>query len=94
MIPLPPERLGSESLDHDIDRQPVEPGAEGRLAAKASELLPDADEDILRELVGVASAGHAPDETVDLRQVGAIEALEGADVPARGKRHVIRRVRS
>ena len=69
VIPLPPQRLGPESLDDDVDRQPVEPGAEGRLAAKAAELLPDADEDILRELVGVASAGHPPDETVDLRQV-------------------------
>ena len=47
----------------------MQPGAERRVAAEAAELLPDAHEDVLRQLVGVASAGHPADEAVHPGQV-------------------------
>ena len=56
------------------------------------ELLPDPDEDILCELVGVASGSHPPHEAVHLRQVRAIELLERADISRRGGSHVIVRI--
>src|SRR5829696_3178685 len=49
VVPLAPGRLGPESLDHDVDGEPVKPGAEGRVAAKCGELLPDTDENVLRQ---------------------------------------------
>ena len=52
------------------------------------ELLPDADEDILRQLVHVPAARHPSHETVHLRQMCAIELLERTHVPSRGTRHV------
>ena len=56
---------------------------------KRAELLPDADEDVLRQLVGVAPAGHAAHEAVDAGRCVAIELLERADVSRRGARHVV-----
>ena len=65
-MPLPAHGLGPEAFDHDVDREPMQPGAERRVAAKAGELLPDAHEDVLRQLVGVprprssGARGRAP----------------------------------
>ena len=85
MQPLPARRVGPEALDDDVDREAVQPGGERRVAAEAAELLPDADEDVLRQLVGVAAARHPPDEAVHARQVRAVEPLERADVSRRGQ---------
>ena len=56
---------------------------------KRPELLPDADEDVLRELVGVAAAGHPAHEAVHARQVRVIHPLERRHVSRRGQRHVV-----
>ena len=53
-----------------------------------AELLPEPDEDVLRELVGVAPGRHPADEAVHARQVRAIHGLERARVSRRGTRHV------
>src|SRR5207237_10220094 len=72
----------------------VQPGREGGLAAEGRQLLPDAHEHVLRELVGVASAGHAPHEAVHARQVSPVELLERAYVSRCGTGHVRSRLRS
>ena len=33
--------VGAEAFDHDVDREPVQPGGERRVAAKGAELLPE-----------------------------------------------------
>src|SRR5947208_12203753 len=58
--PLAPQRLRSETFDDDIDGEPMEPGGEGRVAAERAELLPDANEYVLRHLIGVPTARHPP----------------------------------
>ena len=57
----------------------------------ARELLPHPDEDVLRDLVGIAPAGHPPDQAVHARQVRVIDPLERGHVPLRGERHVVSR---
>ena len=94
MQPLRRAAVGPEALDHHVDREPVQPGPERRVAAEGPELLPDAHEDVLRQLVGVAAAGHAADEAVHARQVQLVQLLEGADVARRGLLHTVRRRRS
>ena len=92
MQPLPPHRVAAEALDDDVDGEAVQPGRERGVAAKRSELLPDAHEDVLREFVGVAAAGHPPDEAVHARQVRAIDLFERPHVPRRGAGHVRERL--
>ena len=91
--PLPAGGVGAEAFDDDVDREPVQPGPERGIAAKASELLPDADEDVLGQFVGVAAAGHAPDQAVNARQMNVVELFERADVAVRGLLDAIRRGR-
>ena len=91
--PLPPDGVGPEAFDHDVDREPVQPGPERRVAAKASELLPDADEDVLGQFVGVPAGRNAPYEAVNTGQMSGVELFECADVPARGPLDAVRRRR-
>ena len=77
-------RVGSAGQDH-IHRQPVQPGAEGRLSAKGAQLLPHADEHVLRHLIRVFLAQHSADQAVDPRDVRPVEPLEGVGIPAGGQ---------
>ena len=72
-------------LQHQVDRQPVQPGAEGRLAAKAPELLPRPDEHVLGQLLGVGIRDHAAHQGMHPVHVHPVQPLEGAAVPALGE---------
>ena len=87
--PAPGHRLRPEALDHHVHRQPVQPGPERRGAPESGELVPGADEDVLRHFVGIAPGGHPPHQAVHLREVGSIQRFEGAHVSSRGGRHVV-----
>ena len=91
--PLTAGSVGPEAFDHHVDRETVQPGPERRVAAKASELLPDANEDVLGQLVGVPASGHAPDQAVNARQMNAVQLFERADVAVRGLLDAVRRGR-
>jgi hypothetical protein len=67
----------------------VKPGAKGGIAAEGAELLPDANEDVLRELVGIPTAGHPAYEAVHLRQIVLIQPLKRAHISPRGQGHVV-----
>ena len=86
--PAAPDLLGTEAFDHHVHGEAMQPGGERRVAAKRAELLPQPDEDILGELVGVAPGGHPADEAVHARQVRAVDGLEGNGVSRRGTCHV------
>ena len=86
------ERLRAEAFDDDVHGEPMKPGGKGRVAAEGAELLPDADEDILGQLIGVAAARHPAHETVHPRQVRVIDPLECRHVSRRGQRHVVSHV--
>ena len=88
-MPLAPRRLSTEPLDDDVDSQPVEPGAKGRLATEARELLPHPHKNILRQLIGLTARRHPPDDGVHARQMRVVEPLEGPDVATCGKRHIV-----
>src|SRR6266550_103683 len=49
----------------DVDREPVQPGPERRLAAERRELVPGPHEHVLGDLVGRVGTDHAPGETMD-----------------------------
>ena len=76
------DRKRAPPLDDDVDREPVEPGPERRVAAKLAELLPRTDEDVLRDLVGLRWAQHPPRKAVNARDVSAIDPLEGRRISA------------
>src|SRR5450759_744768 len=86
--PRPPHLVRPEPLDDDVHGEAVQPRGERGVAPKRPKLLPEADEDVLRELVGVATRRHPPDEAVDARQMRPVEFLESANVTCRGARHV------
>jgi hypothetical protein len=86
--PRAPDLVSAEPLDDDVHREPVQPGRERRIPAKRAELLPEAHEDVLGQLVGVAAGRHPAHQSMHPRQVRAVELLEGADVSRRGPRHV------
>src|SRR4051812_2676326 len=90
---LTPCLLRPEPLDDDIDGQAVQPRREGGIAAKGPKLLPDANEHVLRQFIGVAAARHPSYKTVHSRQVSPVELLEGADVSRSGTGHVGSRLR-
>ena len=81
--PLPPL-----TLQHHVHRQPVKPGAECRLAAKARELLPRAHEDVVRELPrALPVAGHAQAQSEDPTGRRPIQRLECLRLPLTSTRH-------
>src|SRR5512146_1630661 len=65
-----------------VDREPVQPGPEGRLAAERVQLFPRPYEDILGHVVRVGRVQHAPHQTMDPRDVAAVQAFEGASIAA------------
>ena len=80
-----------EALDDDVHRQAMQPRGERRLAAKRPELLPDANEHVLGQLVGRIRAGHAPREVVHTAQMGLVYALERARIPLSRKGDIVHR---
>ena len=71
----------TDRLSDYLDREPVQPGAEGRIPPEGPELLPGADEHVLGDLVRLLLAQHAPREGVDPGHMGPVEPLEGMRVP-------------
>jgi hypothetical protein len=69
----------------------VQPGGERRLSAKEGELLPRADEDVLRQLFGCVGAGHAPRKIEDARHMGPVNPLESRRIPLGRKDNVVHR---
>jgi len=88
-VSLPSRGVRPEAFDDHVGGKAVEPRSERRLAAKARELLPHADEDILRQLLRIPSRRHATNQAMDARQMRTVEPLERACVSRRGQRHVI-----
>jgi len=77
------------SIEHDVHRQAMKPGAERALAAKELQLLPRPNEDVLRELFGAAAvARHPSAEGEDSIDVVAVEAFESTPVSSRRSRDV------
>src|SRR5205823_1308485 len=72
---------GPPPLDDDVYGQAVQPRRERRFPAKLPELLPRADEDVLRDLVGLVAPEHPAREAVNPPDVRPVEALEGGRVP-------------
>src|SRR5439155_7283703 len=79
--PLAVDGKGPPPLDDDVDGQAVQPRRERRFPAKLPELLPCADEDVLRDLVGLVAPEHPAREAVNPPDVRPVEALEGGRVP-------------
>jgi hypothetical protein len=62
-----------------VDRDPVEPGGEFRVTAKAVDRLEDGDEDLLGHILGLLRrAQHAEDHLVDLHLVQLEDLGEGS----------------
>jgi hypothetical protein len=73
----PAAAVGLAAVEHDVHGEAVEPGAERALAAEQRQLLPRADEHVLRELLGErAVGGHAGAERVDARRVRPVQPPE------------------
>ena len=58
------------------------------IAAELPELLPGADEDVLRDLVRFVRPQHPARKIVNPADVGVVEPLEGGGVPAGREGHV------
>ena len=73
--------------EHDVDRDPVQPRAELRLAPEVLQALVDLDEDFLDDVLQVAPAAqHAVDEPRDVGPVPVVELAEGGGVVCGGPR--------
>ena len=83
VVALARDAQGLAPAQHQIDRHPVQPGAEARLAGKGVELLPDPDKDLLHRIVRLRRIEQPSREAVHPRHVPFIEPLEGG-VIARG----------
>jgi len=86
--PLAPQGLAPRE-DH-VHREPVEPGAERRFAAKRVQLLPRPDENVLRDVVGIGAIQHAAHQTVNARDVRPIQPFESPAVTTLCERYVRR----
>jgi hypothetical protein len=76
-------------VQHDVHREPVEPGGEGALAAVERQLVPGPDEDVLRQLLGERLVGdHPRAEGVDAPDVRPVQPLERPTVAAGRERDV------
>ena len=53
------------------------------------ELLPDAHEHVLRQLIGRLRPRHSPGEVVHPTQMGLVNALESARIPLSSKGDVV-----
>ena len=73
--PLPSFTLSR--VEHEVDREPVQPGRERALATEEVQLFPRANEDVLRQLLGALAVGdHARAEREDAIDVVPVEPLE------------------
>jgi len=91
LVVVEPDPLGLERrapVQNHVDRDAVKPGAERGFAAKRAELLPHADEHVLRELARKVRAYHPACESMHAAGVRLVEALEGARVPVLGTHDV------
>ena len=88
---LPSHSERSKPLDDDVHRQPVQPRRERRLAAKQGELLPRADEYVLRQFIGCVGAGHPPREVENPRHVRLVDPLESRRISFSSKDDVVHR---
>jgi hypothetical protein len=79
----------SEALDNHVDRKAVQPSRKGRLAAKRAELLPDAYEDVLGQLVGSLWTSHPAGKVVHPAQMGVVNALKSARISLSRKGDVV-----
>ena len=83
--PRPLSSFGLSVVQHHVHGQPVQPGAERALAAKQVQLLPRANEHVLRQLLGARAVGdHPRAEREDPVDVLTVEPLECAPI-ARGR---------
>src|SRR5262249_12317328 len=87
VVLLEPRPLSSFTLsriEHEVDRQPVQPGRERALATKEVQLLPRTNEDVLRQLLGTLTVGdHSRAEGEHASDMFAIEPLERTPVSGR-----------
>jgi hypothetical protein len=80
-----------EPLDDNVHGQPVQPRRKRRLATEQCELLPRADEHVLRQLLGCVRSGHPPREIEDTRQMGPVYPFESRRIPLSSKDDVVHR---
>ena len=80
-----------EPLDDHVHRQAVEPRRKRRLTAKQGELLPRADKDVLRQLVGCVGAGHPSRQIEDARHMSPVYPFESRRIPLGRKDNVVHR---
>ncbi len=94
--PLAVNRQLPPPSQHDVDRQPMKPRAERRIAAKTAQLLPRPDEYVLRDFVSQILAEHAPNKREHPVHMTPIQAFECLHVAARCQLRIgglIRRIR-
>src|SRR5581483_1401998 len=66
---------------HLIDRQPMEPGGEGRLAAEASDLAKEQNEDFLSQVFSFSDVPRHPQaERIHAPVVAPVKLFEGLHV--------------
>ena len=83
--PSAPAPQGPAIRQDHVDRQAVEPGAEGALTAEGPESLPRPDEDVLGQFLGTPLIALQPEaEGMDPRRMGAVQLLECAGVTLLG----------
>ena len=100
MLPIDAERIlavlgglaRAQIHQRRVHREPMQPGREQALEAKALQLLPGAHECFLGELLGarIDAAHQPPDRAVHAPRVAAVQVLEGTHVAARGTAHRVR----
>lgn len=67
-------------FEHDVDRNPVEPGTEPAVAAERPDAFPTPNEHILRQFAGLGRVvGHAEAQRIDSVDVLPVKGLEGVD---------------
>lgn len=83
------ERVLPAGKNH-IHRHAMKPGREGGLSPEPGELLPGADEDILRHLFGERPISqHAHAQAEDASHMCLIDPLEGLTIAGRGGRDIV-----
>ena len=70
-----------------VDRDPVQPGIEGTLAAEALERAKGLDEGFLRDVGGIAVTDQSRAQLDDLVLVLAHQQIKGARIPLLGTQH-------
>ena len=71
-------------VEHDVHREPVQPGRERTFAPEGRQLLPRSHEDVLGQLLGARPVTrHSHTEREDVLQVRAVDMLECMPVSAR-----------